>query len=434
MKLTRFISVLATLCLLLSLAACGGDNPTAASSTPASTTGSTNDPVHGTTSVPSGTASTEPDSNTPQVSNPLGLKSLSLAAYLENAILDSGEPRAMDVSIAMLEGITDVTLSASGSSSSLRFSTEYDKNGALTCVRILCELDYQPDLSGEELRNFFSDLQIATNIGSITLRGLNIESVDGLDYYPNVTRLKLEECTGVTRLDSLAKMTGLQYLTISNMSVSDLSPLAGLADLLDLSVNFCPVTDISPLANLPKLENLNISSTDVTSLPAGGTTALLSLSCGGNASHLTDITNIAGWLGENAEVYFDALEISDLSGMEKVGPLRTLNLAGAQVSDASLQYLKNLTIQELLLNSCPITNLSGLSGSTGIRELYVYNTMITDVTPLASCTGLEYLHIAGTGVTDITPLLACADLKTLKITGLNVDTSAFEGTSISIVE
>lgn len=434
MKLTRFISVLATLCLLLSLAACGSDNSTAASSTPASTTGSANDPADGATSVPSGTASTEPDSNTPQVSNPLGLKSLSLAAYLENAILDSGEPRAMDVSIAMLEGITDITLSASGSSSSLRFSTEYDKDGSLTYIGILCELDYLPDLSGDELRNFFSDLQIATNIGSITLRGLNIESVDGLDYFPNVTRLTLDGCTGVTRLDSLAKMTGLQYLTISNMSVSDLSPLAGLTDLIELAVGSCPVTDISPLANLPKLENLNISSTDVTSLPVGGTTALRSLQCGGIASHLTDITNIAGWLGENAEVYFEALEISDLSGMEKVGPLRKLNLAGAQVSDASLQYLKNLTIQELLLNGCPITDLSGLSGSTGIRDLYVYNTMITDVTPLASCTALEYLHIAGTGVTDITPLLACADLKTLKITGLSVDTSAFEGTSISIVE
>ncbi len=434
MKLTRFISILVSLCLLLTLAACGEDDPTAAPSAPPSTGSSSNAPTDGTTSVPTGTPTTAPGNNNPQVSNPLGLKSLTLAAYLEKAVIDSGEPRPTDVSIAMLEGITDITLSASGSSSALSFSTEYDKNGALTCVRILCELDYQPDLSGEGLRNFFSDLQIATNIGSITLRGLNIESVDGLDYYPNVTRLNLDGCSGVTCLDSLAKMTGLQYLTISNMSVSDLSPLAGLADLLDLSVNFCPVTDISPLANLPKLENLNISSTDVTSLPAGGTTALLSLSCGGNASHLTDITNIAGWLGENAEVYFDALEISDLSGMEKVGPLRMLNLAGAQVSDASLQYLKNLTIQELLLNGNPITDLSGLSGSTGIRQLYIYNTLITDVTPLASCTGLEYLHIAGTGVTDITPLLACADLKTLKITGLNVDTSAFEGTSISIVQ
>lgn len=443
----KLIATLLALCLLLSLAACGGSEDTTVPSGSQPTAGGSGDssnqagkPQDDPTDAPTNASGSGDEI---QVANPLGLKSLILAAYLENAMFDWGEPTPADVTMAMLEGIYQIQLSANASqnTSTLSFGTYYVKNKAEAASEsdyiysdtyISCTLDYIPDMSGDKLNAFFEDLKVAADLRSIKLSRLDIENVDGLAAYPEITRLELVECTGVSNLDSLAKLTSLTHLSISNMAVSDLSPLANLVNLEELAISFCPVTDISPLANLPKLESLNISSTDVTALPVGGTTSVTTFSCGGISSHLTDITNIGGWLADNATVDFALLEISDLSGIEKAGRLRKLNLAGSQVSNESLQYLKDLSIQELLMDSTSVTDLSGLAGSTGIVKLYLQGSKVSDVAPLASCSALEYLNISGTAVTNISPLAACASLKTIVIGGLDVDTSAFEGTSISL--
>lgn len=343
--------------------------------------------------------------------------------------------------MAMLEGIESIKLSAveSDNTSTLSFQTRYYKKNdqnqeQLTDSFISCTLNYIPDLSGDKLAAFLEDLKVAKDLFSVTLSGLNIENITGISSYPQLRWLTIQDCTGLKDLNDLAKLTSLTNLTLSNLSISDLSPLANLTNLEKLGVSFCPVTDISPLANMPALESLNISSTDVTSLPVGGTTSVTTFSCGGIASHLTDITNISGWLGENASIDFSLLEITDLSGIEKVGSLRTLNLAGSKVSNESLRYLKDLSIREVLLDSTTITNVSGLAGNTGIEEIYLQGSTVSDVSALATCTALKKINISGTAVTDISALAACPSLTTLKIYGLDVDTSAFDGSSVNLMK
>lgn len=442
MKYVRFFAaVLLILCMLLSVVACDEETDPAStdmgdtSSAPNDPSDSAGKPIGDVT----GSTYPNPDTDNIQVSNPLGLKSLTLAAYLEKAMFDMGEPTPAEVTMAMLEGIESIKLSAleSENTSTLSFRTCYYKKNAqgqeqLTDSNISCTLNYIPDLSGEKFAAFLEDLKVAKDLFSVTLSGLNIENINGISACPQIRWLTIEKCTGLNDLRDLSKLTSLTQLSLRNLTISDLSPIADLVNLEQLGVSFCPVTDISPLANLPHLESLNISSTDVTSLPVGGTTAVTTFSCGGIASHLTDITNIAGWLGENASIDFPLLEITDLSGIEKVGPLRTLNLAGSKVSTDSIRYLKDLTIREVLLDGTTITNVFGLAGNTGIEEIYLQGSTVADVSALATCTALKKINISGTAVTDISALAACTNLKTLKIAGLDVDTSAFDGSSVSV--
>jgi len=90
------------------------------------------------------------------------------------------------------------------------------------------------------------------------LRLERLPSLEGVQYFTNISRLTLYECPQVSDLSPLAKMLQLTYLFMSRFpQVSDLSPLANLPQLSELTLYQCPqVSDLSPLARLPQLQVL----------------------------------------------------------------------------------------------------------------------------------------------------------------------------------
>lgn len=92
--------------------------------------------------------------------------------------------------------------------------------------------------------------------------------------------------------------------------------------------------------------------------------------------------------------------------------LRHLELKNKKITDITpLSGLTGLT--ELGLNHTGVVDVTPLESLTGLRLLWLSHTSVTDVTPLHGLTGLTDLWLSGTGVTDVTPLEGLTGLKLL---------------------
>jgi len=84
-----------------------------------------------------------------------------------------------------------------------------------------------------------------------------------------------------------------------------------------------------------------------------------------------------------------------------------------------LARLKNL--EELRLNTIPVTDLAPLAKLENLKRLHLYNrTHGCDLIPLAGLKNLESLTLAGTSDRDLTPLIGLTNLKSLHVTASSV--------------
>ncbi len=175
------------------------------------------------------------------------------------------------------------------------------------------------------------------------------------------------EGKNVSDISALRAFRDLRKLTISNLTVTDLTPLTGMK-LTSLKLNDCgPVADLAPLQGMP-LETLSLW----------------------NAFHGSDLSPLRG-------TQLKVLNIGGLGQKIDLGPL-----AG-------------LPLEELYMNRTATADLSPLKDMP-LRTLHCANNPVVDITPLGGLK-LEHLNISGTKVTDLTPIhglplitLACDNL------------------------
>ena len=143
-----------------------------------------------------------------------------------------------------------------------------------------------------------SPLAGLTKLESIILGGSKISNLKPLTNLKDLTRLDISG--EISDISSVAKLTGLNRLTLSHNVISDISPIAGLSGLnrLDLSVN--NISDVSPLGGLTNLKWLSVAENNIS-----------------NALPLARLTNLK-WLG----VYNN--EISDISPLDGLPKSTTL--------------------------------------------------------------------------------------------------------------
>ncbi|QGQ18327.1 hypothetical protein GC089_02445 [Cellulomonas sp. JZ18] len=95
--------------------------------------------------------------------------------------------------------------------------------------------------------------------------------------------------------------------------------------------------------------------------------------------------------------------VRDLTGLERLGNLAGLDLAGQAVTDlaplAGLEKLGTLT-----LTDTPVADLGPLAGLPVLVDLGLSGTAVHDVTPLASVPTLRFLGLARTPLADVGPL------------------------------
>jgi internalin A len=128
----------------------------------------------------------------------------------------------------------------------------------------------------------------------------------------------------------------------------------------------------------------------------------------------SDINEANQILSSRDELSLEDCEISDLTPLQSLTNLTSLNLGYNQISDITpLQSLINLT--SLNLQNAQISDITALQSLTNLTELYLYDNQISDITALQSLTNLTSLHLGYDRISDITALQSLTNLTSLEL-------------------
>ena len=105
------------------------------------------------------------------------------------------------------------------------------------------------------------------------------------------------------------------------------------------------------------------------------------------------------------------LRSSDMEALKYVKNLKALDIGHCAIT--SLDFLKGMDLEFLILSHNNITDISILGEMPHLQYLEIFRNNITDISPLANCPELIDLNITITKVTDLTPLDACPNLERL---------------------
>ena len=99
----------------------------------------------------------------------------------------------------------------------------------------------------------------------LDLSQAGISNLEGIQYFKNVTFLKLHE-NNIQDLTPLSNLTKLKILLLNDNLIEDIGPLANLKNVTLLNLNNNQVTNLQPLQNIPTLYYLYISHNKVNDL------------------------------------------------------------------------------------------------------------------------------------------------------------------------
>ena len=106
-------------------------------------------------------------------------------------------------------------------------------------------------------------------------------------------------------------------------------------------------------------------------------------------------------------------QIEDLSFLEGMTRLKSLDLSGCTIS-ADMSVLKTLpALEELSLRSCSISSLSFLEGAPSLKKLDLGSNAVGNLSVLATIPTLQTLDLSDNAVADLTPLAGLAELTSL---------------------
>jgi len=192
-----------------------------------------------------------------------------------------------------------------------------------------------------------------------------------LESITTLRTLSLRNCSQITSLHGVERMTNLAAVSLSASGVRDLRPLAPATKMTSLTImaGSGAITDITPLASMTSLSFLSIGG-----LKAADFTPLRSMS----KLRFLDLSRTG---------------IRDLSVLTGMNDLESLSVgANDQVAFATLPSLPNL------------------------HMLFAAHTNLRNTQPIASsCPTLQHLHIDQTAVVDLHPLHLLTKLSTMTV-------------------
>ncbi|WOH38619.1 PKD domain-containing protein [Thalassotalea fonticola] len=231
------------------------------------------------------------------------------------------------------------------------------------------------------------------------------------------------DCADLDSLQGIEHFTNLTQLTLTRASkVDDISELAGLVKLTQLNIAGVTADDFNVLSNLPALSNLNVSTTlgfDVSVLTnaSGLTTLNASNSKITHVDSLTALTNLQ-------QLHLANNEIVDASPLTSLTELTSLQLAYNQISMLpdfqQLPLLTAVTLNDNQLNNSDV-NFASLQYLTNTGSTFnLQNNAIVDPAPLAQLAHLSELNLAGNQIVDASSLTNLTQLKKLNLSNNNL--------------
>lgn len=225
-------------------------------------------------------------------------------------------------------------------------------------------------------------------------------------------------------LGDISSLAGLpvQYLTLSDNEIEDLSPLSGNEKLYDLYVSGNRIDDLSPLAECTQLWELDVSDNQIDDLtPLGGMARLTILNL--NNNRITSLAPLTGCeklgflkVNQNQLTSLEGLEyalnlqeidaaynqLTDIDGLTNCTILTRVNLTGNEISDISLLKKSVATLNRVYLAENQIESLDALDGAEALQYLNLDGNQVASLKPLAKSTELV-------GVSAADNLLTSAD-------------------------
>ena len=209
-------------------------------------------------------------------------------------------------------------------------------------------------------------------------------------------------------VESIAKLTRLNRLSLSGVEIKDLEFLSGAKRLSSLYLYDCIVEDASVLAKLPKLKELTMIRAQVEKLTTeAGFKALSRLDLYGCGEELLSILPQLPKLKELSLNDLSLKNVSFAEGFKTLAILDVYNCNDVTLPDATaLKKLKKLNVWE-----SGLTDVSFAAGRT-LDLLWLNDNSITDIAPLAEAKAIKVLSVSGNEIKDYAPL---ADIKKLTL-------------------
>ncbi|UMZ73003.1 leucine-rich repeat domain-containing protein [Natranaerofaba carboxydovora] len=109
--------------------------------------------------------------------------------------------------------------------------------------------------------------------------------------------------------------------------------------------------------------------------------------------------------------------ITNLKGIEKFHKVKTLNFSENKIEDINWFYMMPDPdfIEEVILSSNYIENISPIKTFTNIDELNLSNNKLVDITPLKNLNNLKLLNLSYNSISDISLLSDLESLRNLSL-------------------
>ncbi|MDQ8209593.1 hypothetical protein QEH52_18865 [Coraliomargarita sp. SDUM461003] len=300
---------------------------------------------------------------------------------------------------------------------------------------------------------------LSLDISVMQLEDHGISSLDGIGIFQNLEQLNV----GGNRITDLSPLAGLPLLHTLDLNgddyyyyegyweegtynaVSDLSVLTTLSSLSTFNARGNHISNIEPLLDCPTLSSVNLEDNfllmDDGAYGAYGAASPAWIFAqqlearGVNIEARTDRTDWDRLFPD--PVLADYFRAGDGQGMSggQLARIKNLHLTEPVTDLTGLEILYNL--ETLNLSNCyaqdlsPLSNLSNLTSLTLAREDETELRLIEDLSPLLGLSSLEELNLQGQGVSNIDVLLEIQTLQNVNLSGNYLDTR--EGSSVDAV-
>lgn len=165
---------------------------------------------------------------------------------------------------------------------------------------------------------------------------------------------------------------------------------------------------IEEIAQLYSLDNLSLAGNNISDISGlGRLGGLTTLNLSNNL--ISDISALASLSGLRT-VYLDNNPLTDLAPLSSLTNLTTLSIKGIQLSDDQLRALAaalpNCAIHsETVEKKAQDISFGGITFKTDVTELNLSGMGLQNISALASCKQLQKLDISGNSISDLSPLM-----------------------------
>lgn len=218
-----------------------------------------------------------------------------------------------------------------------------------------------------------------------------IESLEGIEYFPKLKKLKCDDIISLTSIEPILALSELEYLmiTFSKCREFDLTSLTRLEDVYVMANSACQPDGLK-VAGLSNLMSLTCNSNNLTTLDLSGCTALEELICSYNS-----LTGESLIMPESAPLSILSVHtnerLADMDLSKFRSTLTFLNVGGTAFKELDLTGMTQL--EDLDIEECGMSasSLTGLSNCTNLKYLRIdYNDF--DVLDVSTLPNLEMLR------------------------------------------